>query len=59
MSWMGNRVLKIKEFNFETQRSISKVDNILILPVEELIYDKERFSIAKDKILAFIDNYWL
>ncbi|MBQ9448742.1 MAG: transcription-repair coupling factor [Acholeplasmatales bacterium] len=59
IDFFDDEIDEIKEFNFETQRSISKVDNVLILPVEELIYTAEDFSYAKDKILAFIDNFEL
>ena len=57
LDFFGDDIETIKEFDIETQRSIKKIDNALILPVSELLYDENDFKFAKTKILSFIDNF--
>jgi len=59
LDFFGDELDTIKEFSAETQRSISKIEGVNILPVSEFIYSKEEFEIAQNKILAFMDNYKL
>ena len=59
LDFFDDDIETIKEFDVETQRSIKKVDNALILPVSELLYDDNDFKFAKTKILAFTDNFEL
>ena len=59
IDFFGDDIETIKEFDFETQRSIKEVDDISILPVNELIYDNEALKIAKDKIYTFMESFEL
>ena len=59
LDFFGDEIETIKYFNPETQRSNELVDNIMILPVTEFIYDKEEFIQAKNRIYGFLDNYKL
>ncbi|MCR5113499.1 MAG: transcription-repair coupling factor [Acholeplasmatales bacterium] len=59
IDFFDDEIETIKEFDTETQRSISKLDYVNILPVSEFIYGEEEFELAKRKILGFIDNFEL
>ncbi|MGM9970120.1 MAG: transcription-repair coupling factor [Anaeroplasma sp.] len=59
LDFFGEEIDTIKEYDIESQRSHKMVDNIVILPVIELIYDENDFKNAKNKILSFIDKFKL
>ncbi|HIT43632.1 TPA: hypothetical protein IAA91_02190, partial [Candidatus Avacholeplasma faecigallinarum] len=59
LDFFGDDIEQIKEFNSETQRSISNIDSVNILPVSEFIYSATDYQIAKNKILSFMDKYKL
>ncbi len=46
---------KIKEFDINTQRSIKEIDNIEIIPLNEMFYDQNDLNIIKDFILSIDD----
>jgi len=59
LDFFDNYIETIKEFDCETQKSIEKKNNVLILPVSELIYDDNDYKFARTKILGFEDNFSL
>ena len=59
LDFFGDEIDTIKEFNSESQRSISTISNVRILPVSEFIYSDREFEFAKNKILSFMDNFKL
>ena len=59
LDFFGDDIEQIKEFNSETQRSISNIGSVNILPVSEFIYSAPDYQIAKNKILSFMDKYKL
>ena len=59
IDFFGDDIDELKEFNFETQRSIGSIDKVTIIPVNELIYDDEGLKIAKDKIYSFMESFEL
>ncbi len=59
LDFFGDEIETIKEFDFETQRSINKIDKIEILPVNEMIYTDKEYEIAKDKIYSFMESFEL
>lgn len=54
IDFFDDEVDTIKEFNSETQRSIEKINDVLILPVTEFIYNSEELELAKNKIYSFM-----
>ena len=56
LDFFGDDIETIKEFDTETQRSIEEINKILILPVSEFLYDDNDYKVARNKILAFIEN---
>ena len=59
IDFFGDDIDELKEFNFETQRSIGSIDKVTIIPVNELIYDDEALKSAKDKIYTFMESFEL
>ena len=59
IDFFGDDVDEIKEFNFETQRSIGSINDITVIPVNELIYDDEALKIAKNKLYTFMESFEL
>lgn len=59
LDFFGDEVDTIKYFNMDTQRSLDAVLKCVILPVSEFIYDKEEFTIAKQRIMGFLDKFSL
>jgi len=51
-----DEVDSIRHFDFTTQRSIDKIDEVIISPVKELVYDSEIISIAVDRIEGETDK---
>ena len=59
LDFFGDEIETIKSFNPESQRSIEKVESMVVLPVSEFIYDNEEFQLAKNRIYGFLDNFKL
>ncbi len=59
IDFFDDEIDTIKYFDMDTQRSKEKIDECMILPVTEFMYDAEDFILAKRKILSFMDKYKL
>jgi len=59
LDFFGDTLDIIKVFDVETQRSLNKIEDALILPVSEFIYNEEEYEIAKNKIFDYLNNYSL
>lgn len=59
LDFFGDEIDTIKEYNADTQRSMTAIDQITVLPVSEFIYSDEEYKLAEKKILAFMDQYRL
>ena len=59
LDFFGDDLETIKEFDTLTQRSINKINDFILLPVSELIYDKRDYEFARNNIMSFLDNFEL
>ncbi len=59
IDFFDDEIDTIKYFDMDTQRSKEKIEECMILPVTEFMYDNEDFILAKRKILSFMDKYKL
>ncbi len=50
LDFFGDEIDDIKEFDIESQLSISKLDSVEVIPVTELFYTQEQLNNVKDKI---------
>lgn len=57
LDFFGDEIDSIKTFNIDTQRSISSVDEVEILPVSEMMYDNENYLNAKSKLSSYLDGF--
>ena len=59
IDFFGDDVDTIKEFDIDTQRSLSKIEYVNVLPVSELIYDEEDIDLFKRRLFQILDNFEL
>ena len=59
IDFFGDDIDTIKEFNIETQRSLDAIDNVIVIPVSELLYDDSDIDMVKRKLYSSLDNYEL
>ena len=56
LDFFGDELDTMKIYDADTQRSKEKIDEAVILPVSEFIYNDEELSLAKKKISSFLAN---
>lgn len=59
LDFFGDEIDTIKYFNMDSQRSTEALEEFIILPVTEFLYDTEDFVRAKDQLLRYLDQYQL
>ena len=57
LDFFGDDIETIKEFDYETQRSIREINEANIYPINELIYDEEELKIIINKIYSYMEKY--
>ena len=50
VEFFGDRVESIREFNPSTQRSVLDLEELVLLPISEIIWDSERMHLAGEKL---------
>ena len=55
LDMFDDEVDEIKVFDIESQKSVQKIDSVLIIPVTEMIYSDNELLIAEEKIKEFIN----
>lgn len=50
VEFFGDRVESIREFNPSTQRSVLNLEELVLLPISEIIWDSERMHLAGEKL---------
>ena len=59
IDFFDDEVETIKYFSPDTQRSISEIENAIVMPVSEFLYDDNDISIVKNKIVEFKSQFEL
>ncbi len=59
LDFFGDEIDTIKYFNMDTQRSMEKINELVILPVTELLYNQNDFLFAQKRLMSFLDRFKL
>lgn len=59
LDFFGDDIETMKYFNMDNQRSMEALEECLILPVTEMMYDDEEWALAKKRIYGFMDQFHL
>ncbi len=59
LDFFGDEIDSMKYFNMDNQRSMEKIEECLLCPVTEIMFEQNDFKTIKSRIMSFMDGFKL